>query len=111
MPVATPNLVANPVYLENFKPAGIIRECSPSDIVQWRNLTGDTILCGEPIIHQGVVCISARLILPGAVGNVYRKWIADFVCDLAGTVLANALVYWDTDLDLVTTGSGGAASA
>jgi len=111
MPVATPNLVANPVTLENFGPAGIIRECSPSDLVQWRNLTGNTILCGEPIIFLNQVCISSRIILPGAVGNVYRKWIADFRCTLAADVLANALVYWNTALNLITTGSGGAQDA
>lgn len=111
MPVATPNLVANPVKLENFAPVGIIRECSPSDILQARNLTGNTLLCGEPIIFNGLVCISSRIVLPGAVGNFYKKWIADFKCVMAADVLANALIYWNVSLNLITTGSGGAQDA
>jgi hypothetical protein len=101
MPIATsliPTLNSarqGTLRLENPPIMGIIRQDSPSDLVEWYNTTGGVVLPGEPIIHNGLVCISASLIYPGVVGNVYRKWIADFICTLAADVLVNALVYWD----------------
>lgn len=107
-----PNLAAaltTGLRLENLKPLGIIRQASPDDIRTWFNpSTTLMVLPGEPIIHNGVVCISSQLILPQTVGNVYTKWIADFYIGSVASnpVLMNDLVYWEYDANGPYTGSG-----
>lgn len=100
---------AGTLRLENLLPAGVIRDnVSSHDIWQWYNTTGQIVLAGEPIIHNGVVCISANPIWPGEVGNVYRQWTADFyVTSIASNpVLMNDLVYWDYGVTGPYTNSG-----
>lgn len=113
MPVATtvlPNYTsakAGTLRLENPKPCAIIRECSEDDIIQWYNLNATIVLAGEPIIHNGFVCISANPVMPGQIGNFYKQWIADFyIVTAAADVLMNDLVYWDYGVTGPYTNSG-----
>jgi len=104
MPVSTPNLVAQPVLLENYGPAGIIR--SDSNIIPYYNILTTSILPGEPVFHMGRIGISKKIILPGAIGELIFDWVADFVVNpaLGAVILANAVVYWDYDLNGVSGG-------
>ena len=98
---------AGTLRLTNLLPAAVIREDSSYDIIPWYNTMGAIVLAGEPIIHNGVVCISANPIYAGEVGNVYTKWVADFyIVTAAAEVLMNDLVYWDYGVTGPYTNSG-----
>jgi len=104
MPVSTPNLVAQPVLLENYGPAGIIR--SDSNIIPYYNILTTSILPGEPVLTQGRIGISKKIILPGTMGELIFDWVADFVLNpaLGAVILADAVVYWNYDLNGVSGG-------
>ncbi len=112
-----PNLnaaLSTGLRLENIKALSIIRQNSPDDIRTWFNpSTTLAVFPGEPIIHNGVVCISAQLILPQTIGNVYTRWVADFYVGAIASnpVLMNDLVYWQYDANGPYTGSGAAVHA
>ena len=103
MPFSTPNLVANPVLLENFTTypaAGIIRQVEGL-VLPWYNRLTTTIWAGEPIIIQGAVAISKKPVLPGKVGSFYLQWVGDFLVNpaLAAAIVAGDLLYWNYDLN------------
>lgn len=105
MPIATPNLAANPVQLEQYTPPSILRQQSGLIIPFYNENDEGTLLPGEPLIFCNRVClVHKHPILPGKWGSVIVDWIASFLlpADWASSIIQGQLVYWDTDEDVVT---------
>lgn len=112
MPVSTPNRVADPVVLERYDAPAVIRS-SAGLLVTYRNVTGNTILQGEPVLIGARVGLAQSVILPGKQGTVVMDWIADFRLPAAhtGNIIQGASVWWSYDVTSVVAGVGGAVAS
>jgi hypothetical protein len=108
MPVSTPNRVANPVFLESYDPACILRHVEGMAL-PYVNITGSTIFGGEPVVLNQKVCICQKTILPGKEGIVISDWVVDAILDTANAaaILQNAQVWWSYDVSPIVAGMGG----
>lgn len=121
MGYATPNRVNDPVQLEQFVDPSNIKQMGGLFLDYFNESTTDTILMGEPIVFNGRVWLAQKPILPQSYGTIVSDWIADFLLDTAhtGDINQGDLIYWDTDVDVVTfynattalAGIGGAAAS
>lgn len=112
MPIATPNLIADPVTLEAYEAPCALRQEGGLFIPFKNTGTTTSYIAGEPIVIFGRVCIVQKTIKPGKVGTVLADWIVDALLKSGGSgnVSQGDLVYWDTDLDIVTQLESGAAT-
>lgn len=104
MGVAMANRVADPVSLEAFvPPCKLIQEGGL--FVPYYNASSTlALVAGEPIVAYGRVCIVQKTILPQKMGTVLFDWIVSALLDTAhsGDIGQGDLIYWDTDIDVVT---------
>lgn len=107
MPYATPIRLADPVRLEQPKICAYIRSTANSLVIPYVNISSTlSIYPGEPILINGRVGLTSRLILPLQEGNLVFDWVADFIVSdtLAANILAGDPVWWDySDSTLETT--------
>jgi len=89
-------------------PIGYIRQHAGLLVPYYNPSTTLAFIAGEPIIYNGMVCVSSKLILPSKMGEVYTNWLADFMLDPAhsGDILANATLWWSYDVDAITGNEG-----
>ena len=89
-------------------PIGYIRQHAGLLVPYYNPSETLAFLAGEPIIYNGMVCVSSKLILPSKMGEVYTNWLADFMLDPAhsGDILANATLWWSYDVDAITGNEG-----
>jgi len=108
MPVSTPKRVADPNFLESYSPLCIPRITGELS-VNYYNVTGNTILQGEPVMIGGRIGLAQSVILPSIVGTVIMDWVADCRVNpaLAADILQNAQVWWSYDITTVVAGCGG----
>lgn len=89
-------------------PIGYIRQHSGLLLPYYNPSATLAFLAGEPIVYNGMVCVSSKLILPSKMGEVYTNWLCDFMLDPAhtGDILANATLWWSYDVDAITGNEG-----
>jgi len=104
MGYATPNRVADPVQLEQFKDPGILRQVGGLLMPYFNESTTDTILMGEPLVFGGRVWVAMKPILPQTYGTVVADFVGEFLLDTAhtGDINQGDVIYWDTDVNVVT---------
>lgn len=112
MPVSTPKRIADPAVLERYDSPCIIRSSAGLSCT-YTNVTGTTILQGEPVFIGGRLGLAQSVILPGEQGTVVFDWIADVRLDPAhsGDILQNASVWWSYGVTTVAAGVGGGVAS
>lgn len=114
MPYATPIRLADPVRLEQVPVCAYIRSTANSMVIPYVNIsTTLSISPGEPVLINGRVGLTSRLILPLQEGNLVFDWVADFIVSnaLAANILAGDPVWWDYSDTTLASGLGAVVRA
>jgi hypothetical protein len=112
MPIDTPNREADPVTLESFvAPCKLKQEGGL--FIPYYNAGSTAYITGEPVVLMGRVCIVQKTILPGKLGTLVADWIVDALLDTShtGNITQGDLIYWDTDVNVVTEIESGDATS
>ncbi len=102
MPTAVTNYTQNN-WITKVGPVGYIRQHAGLLLPYYNPSATLALIAGEPIVYNGMVCVSSKLILPSQMGEVYTNWLCDFRMDPAhtGDVLANATLWWSYDVEAI----------
>jgi len=114
MPYATPIRLADPVRMEQPPICAYIRSTANSLVIPYVNVsTTLSISPGEPILINGRVGLTSRLILPLQEGNLVFDWVADFIVSagLAANILSGDPVWWDYSDTTLASGLGAVVRA
>ncbi len=89
---------------ERFLGPTKLRQAAGLMLPWYNSSTTLTLLAGQPIVAYNRICLVEKAIPPGKMGTVLTDWVAEVMLNPAlgaANILQDAVIYWNTTLNLV----------